>query len=172
MHGQTHTVEAHVGDVFDVAPGDEARSPVGVERFNLSQALPFLEVLLLHLPLGGGAAFASLGMHHVILLQKPVAEAYPAKNHWVPCAGLHDVWPVGGQPTVGALGDGGQGQNGKGSHGFNMGDFGVRVECSSQIRPHRGLFRAVIENDSHLRYHSPLPPENPPCFSTFLLLPC
>ena len=46
---------------------------------------------------------------------------------------------------------GGQGQNGKGSHGSNMRDFGVRVESSSQIRPHRGLFRVEIENDSHLR---------------------
>ena len=74
-------------------------------------------------------------MHHVILLQEPIAEPYPAENHWIPGAGLHDVWAVGGQPTVGALGNGGQGQNGKGSHGFNMGDFGVLVESSSQIRP-------------------------------------
>ena len=72
--------------------------------------LAFLKVLTLHLPLVVRAAFASLRMHHVILLQEPIAEPYPAENYWIPGAGLHDVWAVGGQPTVGALGNGGQGQ--------------------------------------------------------------
>ena len=135
MHGQTHTVEAHVGDVFDVAPGDEARSPVGVEGFNLSHALAFLKVLTLHLPLVVRAAFASLRMHHVILLQEPIAEPDSTKDHGISRVGLHDVWPIGRQPAVWALGDSGKGQNGKGSHGFNMGGFGLLVESSSQIRP-------------------------------------
>ena len=101
--------------------------------------MAFLKVLTFHLPLVVRAAFASLRMHHVIFLQQPVAESDSPKDHGISRAGLHDVWTIGRQPTVGALGDGGKGQNGKHSHGFNMGDFGLLVESSFQFRPHRGL---------------------------------